>query len=515
VPPSPFIAPALADRRAGVLLHPGSLPGRHGLGDLGPEARRFADWLVAAGAAFWQVLPLCPAGGPRLDVPYASWAALAGNPDLLSLDDLHADGLVRRDELDGPAYADGWAELENVLAWKRPLLEHAAARLLDDPRHPLRAPLEAFRAAADWAEDAALYAAVKRRHSDSPWWTWPEPLRRRDPAALADARRALAAELGRAVALQFLFERQWAALRAHLAARGVRVLGDVPIYVLHDSADVWAHPEAFRLDARGALLAMTGCPPDEFTTDGQMWGGPLYDWERMAADDYAWWRRRLARALEHADVVRLDHFRALAAYWEIPAGARTAREGKWSEGPGLRFFEAVRRHMGPLPLCAEDLGGIDAPVIALRETLGIPGMRILHYAFGGAADNPHLPHNHPEACIAYPANHDNDTTVGWWQKLDGHARAHVQRYLGRHGDDIAWDLIRAALASPARTAVVQAQDVLALGTDARMNDPASYARHFSTWRNWRWRLRPGELTPFHAERFRELAELYGRVPPGR
>jgi 4-alpha-glucanotransferase len=500
----------LGARQTGVLLHVTSLPGRHGLGDVGPEARRFVDWLASAGVRLWQVLPLCPAGGPHQDIPYASWSALAGNPLLLSLDDLHADGLVEAGELEGGGLAEGWVEPGRALPWKRERLQRAADRLLDDPRHPLAGALATFRVRAPWATDTALFAALKAHHGGAPWWQWPAAIRGREHTAVREARHALSRAIDREVALQFLFERQWAALRAFCHGRGVRILGDIPIYVLHDSADVWAHPEAFRIGKDGALLAMSGCPPDEFTADGQLWGGPLYDWEHMAVDDFPWWRARIARALEHADVVRIDHFRALAEHWEIPAGARSAAEGRWAAGPGLRFFHALRRHLGPLPLCVEDLGAIDDKVIALREATGFPGMRILHYAFGGGADNPHLPHNHPANCIAYPGNHDNDTTVGWWRTLSPGARSHAQHYLGRHGDDIAWDLNRAALASAAHTAVIQMQDLLALDGGSRMNAPASYAQPPGTWRNWRWRLRPGEASPFVAERFRSLNVLYGR-----
>ena len=334
----------------------------------------------------------------------------------------------------------------------------------------------------------------------------------RDLSALADARARHTRAVDRGVALQFLFERQWAALRAHARARGVLILGDLAIYVLHDSVDVWAHRQGFRLDPGGALLAMNGAPPDEFSAEGQLWHGPLYDWGAMARDNFAWWRARLARALTHADVVRVDHFRALSAAWEIPVDARSACEGHWRRGPGLAFFEALQRHLGPLPLCVEDLGAIDEDVVALREATGFPGVRVLHYAFGAGADNPHLPHNHPLNAIACPANHDNDTCVGWWRALPQAAREHAQRYLGRNGDDIAWDLVRASLASVARTAVVQMQDVLALDGSARMNEPASYARPVETWRNWRWRMLPGAAEGATA-RLRELNRLYGRRPP--
>ncbi len=504
--------PVLDSRQAGILLHPTSLPGPHGIGDLGPEARRFVEWLVQAGARFWQMLPLNPPVLPGGDIPYSSWSTLAGNPALLSLDDLRDDGLLEPGELSGPGFDDARVDFPRVLRWKTELLRLAADRLLDGRAPALAAPLEAFRTQADWARDTALFAALQAHHGNAAWFTWPAPLRDRRPEAIAAARREHAREVDRTVAQQFLFERQLAALRSFARERGVRLLGDIPIYVHPDSADVWACPRVYdlSLDPAGRLRLQNGTPPDEFTRDGQVWGGPLYDWEWMAGDDYAWWRRRLARALDHADLVRLDHFRALSAAWAIPAG-KPARSGHWVKGPGLRFFEVVEKHMGRLALCAEDLGAIDDEVVALRDQAGLPGMRILHYAFGGGAGNPHLPHNHPESCIAYPGNHDNDTSVGWWRKLAPQVREHVQHYLGRHGDDIAWDLNRAALASRARLAVIQMQDVLSLGSEARMNDPESYLRPRSQRHNWQWRLLPGAADAFSAERLRLLATLYGRA----
>lgn len=509
----------LSRRQAGILLHPSSLPGPHGIGDLGPEARRFAGWLERAGVRFWQMLPLAPPAAlpseaPLEDCPYVSWSALAGNPYLISLEDLREDGLLEAAEVEGPGFGDGPVDFARVLPWKRDRLRLAADRLVTEPgRAPaLRAALEAFREEAAWARDAALFAAVRARHGGAPWWTWPAPLRHREPAALRAFQAREQREIDGHLALQLLFERQLAALRRHARSHGVRLLGDVPIYVAPDSADAWAGPRVFDLTRTpaGELALQNGTPPDEFTREGARWGGPLYDWESMAQDDYAWWRARLARALAHADLVRLDHFRALSAAWAIPAG-RPPAAGHWVKGPGLRFFEVVERHMGRLPLCAEDLGAIDADVVALREAAGLPGMRILHYAFGGDARNPHLPHNHPEDCIAYPGNHDNDTTAGWWRRLAPHAREHAQHYLGRHGDDIAWDLNRACLASAARLAVIQMQDVLALGSEARMNDPESYARPRAEWPNWRWRLLPGAADERSADRLRFLAALYGRV----
>jgi 4-alpha-glucanotransferase len=504
-------AASLGQRQAGILLHPSSLPGPHGIGDLGPEARRFANWLARAGVRIWQVLPLGPPGGPLSHVPYLSWSALAGNPQLISLHDLHEAGLLERGELDGPAFPPERIDFTPVFAFKAERVRRAADRLLGSTGHPLRGALEEFRGRARWAEDTALFAALKTQHGGARWWTWPEPIRRREPAAVRAAQGALVAEIERRLVEQFLFEHQWQALRRHCRERGIHILGDVPIYLTHDSCDVWMHQDHFNLRPDGTARVVGGAPPDVFSPVGQRWGCPTYGWERMAGDGYAWWRARLSRALEHADFARLDHFRAFSAFWEIPAESKTAASGRWVAGPGMRFFETVRQHLGELPLCAEDLGTIDADVEALLAATGFPGMRILHYAFGGDRRNIHLPHNHVENCIVYPGNHDNDTTLGWWNALPPHERSNIQHYLGRHGDDIAWDVNRAALASVANVAVIQLQDVLAMGSEARMNDSTSYGRPLDQQRNWCWRFLPGALNESHASRLHHLCGIYGRA----
>jgi 4-alpha-glucanotransferase len=478
------------------------------MGDLGLEARRFADWLERAGIGIWQILPLNPTGGTNACNPYVSWSPLAGNPLLLSLHDLREDGLL--DEIEGPRFLDQRIDYPRVFAFKAERVRRAAERLVGTPGHPLHLEWQGFRERAFWARDTGLFAALKARQGGARWWQWPESIRRCDPAALQSARTALAREIDLLVAEQFLFERQWQALRAYCRERGIRILGDVPIYLAHDSLDVWMHQDHFRLKPEGTPIAVGGAPPDVFSPIGQRWGCPVYDWAFMAGDDYAWWRARLARALEHAHLIRLDHFRAFSAYWEIPAESPTAAGGHWVPGPGMRFFDTVRNHLGDLPFCAEDLGTTDDDLKALLRATGFPGMVILQYAFGSDAKNPHLPHNHVENCIVYPGNHDNDTTLGWWNSISVHERSQVQRYLGRHGDDIAWDLIRAALSSVASVAVIQLQDVLALGSDARMNSPTSYGLPPDQQRNWGWRLPPGALGEFHAVRLRHLCELYGR-----
>ena len=493
----------------GVLLHPSSLPGPFGIGDIGPQARRFVDWLADAGARVWQVLPLCPPGGPKDDIPYASWAALAGNPQLISLEDLVDDGLLTSKEAEAAAtFDEGWAHPRAAARAKAPALDQAVLRLRS---HPLADAFQTFRSEQAWALDAARFQARKHQADGAPWWRWPSELSSTDETDLLRFDASVEGEIDRWIARLFLFERQWTRLRNHARQRGISILGDIPIYVMHDSADVWRHREGWRLDETGQPVVVSGAPPDVFSNDGQLWGGPVYDWAHMAKDDFMWWRRRLERALCHVDAIRLDHFRAFSAYWEIPVGATSARAGRWVPGPGEHFFATIERHMGRLPMCAEDLGAIDDAVRDLLEAIDAPGMKILHYAFGDGFDNPYLPHNIPERSVAYPGNHDNDTTVGWWRDLPAHQRTHAQHYLGRHGDDIAWDLIRAALSCPARLAIIQMQDLLSLDTGARFNDPTSYERPQAEWRNWRWRLRPDEASPDIAGRFRFLGELYGRL----
>jgi 4-alpha-glucanotransferase len=499
-------SPLKVRREAGILLHPTSLPGPHGIGDIGATARRFVDWLASAGCSLWQVLPLGPTGN---NCPYVCWSALAGNPLLVDLVSLHEAGLLDETDLEPPTFPVGnLVNYDSVRAFKQPRLERAARHMLADPTHPLAAEYRAFRDREPWALDAALFAVLKRRRDGRAYWEWEPPLRDRDPAALAEVRRALAAEIEEVAVTLFFFERQWAALRAYCHARGVRIVGDIPIYVDRDSCDVWTHPDLFFLDEQGVPSEVSGVPPDYFSELGQLWGNPLYRWEKMAEDDYLWWRGRLGRVLAQADIVRIDHFRALAEYWAVPFGAPDARGGRWVKGPGLGFFHAIERHAGELPLIAEDLGMIDDKVVALREASGLPGMRVLQFAFGGGADNTHLPHNHTIDSVVYPGTHDNDTTLGWWRAAQPQLRAHVQRYLRTTGEDISWDLMQAAYASVGQMAIVPMQDVLSLGAEARMNNPAVVHG------NWRWKLTGNPFRADTAARLRELAVLYGRLHQG-
>lgn len=489
-------------RDAGILLHPTSLPGHHGMGDIGAIARVFLDWLHEAGLGAWQVLPLNPTGN---NCPYVCWSAFAGNPLLVDLQGLAADGLLEKADVAHGIPHGHLIDYAAVHAFKEPRLEKAAAKLLANPKHPLYAEVQSFRETeSEWLEDAALFWVIKQKSGRKAWWDWEEKLRDRDPAALETFRRQHARDIDIQAAVLFFFDHQWGKLRAYAKNRNIRIIGDLPIYVDRDSVDVWAHRKLFRLNELGIPLGVSGVPPDYFSKLGQLWGNPLYDWEQMAKDDFGWWWSRIRRVLAHTDVVRIDHFRGFAAYWEIPFGAPDARSGKWVDGPGIAFFDALKRHGGDLPLIAEDLGIIDDAVVALRKGAGLPGMRVLQFGFGGDAQNTHLPHNHEPDNIVYPGTHDNDTTVGFFQAADPHVRVHVQRYLRVNGHDIAWDFIHAAFASVAQTAMIPIQDVLSLGSETRMNNPAT------TKGNWRFILQGDVFRPEFAARLRDFADLYGR-----
>lgn len=496
-------------RMAGMLLHPTSLPGPHGMGDIGRAARRFVDWLASSGLSIWQVLPLNPTSN---NSPYMCWSAFAGNPLLVDLAGLAEIGLLDPGDLDNPPPAGIHVDFDAVIAFKTPRIERAAERLLAWPEHPLTRPFARFCETETWARDAAVFWTLKQAHGMKPFWEWPIALRDRDPAALAEAERAHAEAIQRMLATLFLFEHQWAELHAYAKARGVQIMGDLPIYVDRDSAEVWTNQALFDLAAGAVPSEVSGVPPDYFSEKGQLWGNPLYDWDAMAKDDYGWWRARLRRVLTHTDICRIDHFRAFAAYWAVPFGAPDARRGRWRKGPGVAFFEAIRRHEGELALVAEDLGIIDDEVTAVRKAARLPGMRVLQFAFGGDAENTHLPHNHEPDCVVYPATHDNDTMNGWWRAAPAATRIHAGLYVGILVDranrgDVAWDFVRAAMASVGRIAIVSAQDVLGLGSEARMNDPATSRD------NWRFRLPRDPFTADLAKRVREICALYGRTAP--
>jgi 4-alpha-glucanotransferase len=489
-------------RAAGVLLHPTSLPGPYGIGDLGDELIAFLDWAASAGMRLWQVLPLNPPGFGNS--PYGCHSSFAGNPLLISPQRLLQHGLLPSHAVDEmPAFPAGEVAWDRVRDWKTRLLRTAWQHF--EAHGALRDELQQFtRDNREWLEDWALYAALKERNNDAAWWQWDGALVQRNAKALAAARRELAADIAYHQFVQWAFARQWASVRDAAHARGIRIMGDVPIYVAGDSADVWQHPELFQLDANGEPTVVAGVPPDYFSASGQRWGNPLYRWDVLRERGYDWWITRIGTNLRYADLIRLDHFRGFAAYWEIPAHEPTAIHGRWMPGPGRALFDAIRDALGDLPLVAEDLGFITPEVHELRQAIGVPGMKILQFGFA-TVDSPHLPHRYEPHTVVYTGTHDNDTARGWYEHAPAAERELALSYLGPECDDIAWSLIRAAYTSVAETAIVPVQDILSLGSEARMNRPGD-AQH-----NWSWRVEAGALTRTHADRLRRLGVITGRV----
>lgn len=494
------------ERMAGVLLHPTSLPGSYGIGDLGDEAIVFLDWAQSAGIRLWQVLPLNPPGFGAS--PYGCLSSFAGNGLLISPQRLLQDGLLEfRDVAEMPRFADDHVEFARVAEYKLHLLRVSWRRFQEGASDELRQAFEAFVSDPEqqaWLPSYALFRAIKDHEGGKPWWEWPADLAAASPEALERARATHAGEIRFREYVQFLFFRQWHQLREAAHARGIRVMGDIPIYVAHDSADVWGHRELFLLDESGHPTAVAGVPPDYFSITGQRWGNPLYRWDVMREEGFRWWVDRLRTNLRMADIVRLDHFRGFAAYWEVPASEETAVHGRWMPGPGLALFETLRRELGELPLVAEDLGFITDDVHELRRAIGLPGMKIVQFGFG-QDDSPHLPHRFDCETVAYTGTHDNDTARGWFVSAPEVEQKRAMTYLGSKGEhDVAWEMIRATYTSVADFAIVPAQDILSLGSDARMNTPG--AAHD----NWAWRMKSAELTHDLAERLRELGVITGR-----
>lgn len=502
----------LFSRESGILLHPTSLPGKYGIGDLGAETIAWLDHLVAAGQKLWQVLPLGPTGYG--DSPYQGLSSFAGNPMLISLDLLVENELLDAEALEIiPRLPDGGVYFEKVIQPKQALLQKAAQRFLYEvPVKRLRDYVAFCEKESWWLDDFALYVAIKERQKLRPWADWPEEYRRRDPEAMSHARERLFDAIEEQKALQFFFFQQWTAVRKAANERGIRIVGDMPIFVAHDSADVWASPELFQLDDQGQPTVIAGVPPDYFSKTGQRWGNPLYRWDLMAEDGYAWWKKRVSKTLELVDIVRVDHFRGFAAYWEIPADEPTAINGKWVDGPGKPFFEEIVKAFGEtLPILAEDLGNITEDVIALRDDFNMPGMRILQFAFGtDPMKHTFLPDAYIENCIAYSGTHDNDTVCGWFHD-DGSSSSRTPEEceaerkvcletLGGDGKEIAWDFIETLLNSNAGAVVFPMQDVLSLGSSARMNTPGNPSG------NWRWRMTQTDFTPEIIERMAKLTD---------
>ncbi len=494
------------ERRSGILLHPTSLPARGGIGDFGPAAYEFLDFLAAARQGLWQVLPLGPLGAG--DSPYSATSAFAGNPLFISLERLAERGWIEAGRLASLPPPGARVDYAQVRQLKGPLLLEAAGNFLAGRDGGQRPRFEQFcRDHAAWLDDAALFGALRLRYGLASWNRWPGELARREPAALERARRELAAEIDRARVLQFAFFEQWRALHRACAQRGIRIIGDLAIFVNYDSADVWTHPDLFKLDAALQPEVVAGVPPDAFSATGQRWGNPVYRWDVLKTRGYDWWVERMRWVCQACDIIRLDHFRGFEKYWEIPAAEPTAVHGRWVEGPGDDLFQLLGHVLGELPFIAEDLGFITPEVHALRRRLNIPGMRVMQFGFGNPGAHIYLPHKFEPNTVVYTGTHDNDTLAGWWRSgaTDDERRA-VRAYLGEPADGIHWAFIRAAAASVAELCVVPLQDVLGLDGSARMNVPSRSEG------NWGWRLTPGALTPGLAQKLADLATTTDRVP---
>ncbi|KAJ0236492.1 4-alpha-glucanotransferase DPE1 [Hirschfeldia incana] len=495
-------------RRAGVLLHPTSFRSPHGIGDLGEESFRFIDWLHSTGCSLWQVLPLVPPdeGGS----PYAGQDANCGNTLLISLDELVKDGLLMKDELPLPIDADS-VNYQSASKLKSPLITKAAKRLIGD-NGELKRKLQDFRtdpSISCWLEDAAYFAAIDSTLNSYSWFEWPEPLKNRHLSAMEAIYQSQKEFIDLFIAKQFLFQRQWQKVREYARSKGVSIMGDMPIYVGYHSADVWANKKHFLLNRKGFPLLVSGVPPDLFSETGQLWGSPLYDWKAMESEQFSWWVHRIRRAQDLYDECRIDHFRGFAGFWAVPSEAKVATVGRWKVGPGKSLFDAISSGVGKIKIIAEDLGVITKDVVELRKSIGAPGMAVLQFAFGGGADNPHLPHNHEVNQVVYSGTHDNDTIRGWWDTLDQEEKSKAMKYLSiGEEDDISWSLIKAAFSSVAQTAIVPMQDILGLGSSARMNTPATEVG------NWGWRI-PSSTSFDHlqteSDKFRGLLSLYGRL----
>ena len=503
-------------RSSGIVLHPTSLPGPYGIGDLGPEARRFADFLAASGQTIWQVLPLGPTGYG--DSPYQCFSAIAGNPLLISLDLLAEESWYDvREIAQPPSFPTKEVDFAAVIPWKMAALETVARAFRLRSTTAQRDQFKAFcRDQAAWLDDFALFMAIKLRDQTKIWTSWEADIRSRNSAAMAYWRQESRDAIETQMFLQYAFFSQWNALLRYCHERGIRIMGDLPIYVAHDSADVWSNPHYFQLDPAGNPIVVSGVPPDYFSATGQLWGNPIYAWDVVEADGFRWWMERFRAVLDMVDMVRLDHFRGFEAYWEVPMPASTAVSGRWVKGPGSRLFAVARTVLGELPLVAENLGVITPEVEAIRCAFGFPGMSILQFAFGKDPQAPSFqPHNYPRELVAYTGTHDCDTTAGWWSSEGAgnstrtsedirEEREFMCRYLNTDGSEINWVFIRTLLASVADTVLIPLQDVLGLGSEARMNRPATLGG------NWRWRFPGGALSNQLANRLRDLTDLYDR-----
>ena len=505
------------NRSSGILLHITSLPNRYGIGDLGPTAYEFVNFLVHTHQQYWQVLPLVPVGYGYS--PYASPSTFAGNPLFISPDLLLEKGYLRNEDLaELPEFPENRVDFEQVLPFKFKLLERAFDLFEHHAPHDEKQQFDAFcKANQDWLEDYALFAVLKFVHEGKEWTQWEPALKCRDQQAMKEAAEKHARGILMQKFWQFLFDNQWRSLKGYCEEHGIKIIGDLPIYVAHDSADVWANSELFQLDAGGMQTVVAGVPPDYFSETGQRWGNPIYRWDLMQDNQFSWWIRRFASILKQVDIIRLDHFRGFEAYWEVPATEETAVKGKWVKGPNAALFDTLEQKMGTLPIIAENLGVITPEVVALMETFHFPGMAVLQFAFDGNTDSEFLPHNYPANIIAYTGTHDNDTVNGWWfNDTSTQDAASIERsrqfakeymLIQDEAAGVHWTMIRTLMASVANLVVTPLQDILGLGSEGRMNTPGTVGNP-----NWAWRFSSSMLTEQAVERFKKLTALFGRAP---
>ena len=491
-------------RLAGILVHPTSLPGKFGIGDLGPEAYHFVDFLEEAGQHLWQTLPLGPTG--QFNCPYQCYSSFAGQPLLISPEMLVKDGLLAESDIDNPPhFEEEKVDYDAVKKYKKTLFATAFENFRDLPADSeLIRDFNHFRKENDWLDDYAMFMAIRKEKEESYWLTWEKKYRKPTKSQKTVIRRELIDQITYEEFLQWTFFRQWAALKEYANDHGVLLIGDIPIFVAADSADVWAQPQMFQLDKDGFPTVVAGVPPDYFSATGQLWGNPLYNWKHHKKTDFAWWLKRIEVQLKLSDIIRIDHFRGLESYWEVPADAETALEGKWADGPKDDFFHAVTKRFGEdLPIIAEDLGIITDEVRALRDRFGLPGMKILQFAFEDD-DSSYLPYNQPYNCVCYTGTHDNDTSAGWYEKAPEYARDKVRRYMNTDASQVSWDFIRTCHGAPARFAIVPIQDLFCQGSECRMNIPGVADG------NWSYRFRKELLTGDIARRLYDITKLYGR-----
>ncbi|MGH1365686.1 MAG: 4-alpha-glucanotransferase [Calditrichia bacterium] len=494
-------------RSSGLLLHPTSLPGPHGIGDFGEMAYRWIDFLTQSRQTIWQILPLGPTGYG--DSPYQTTSVFAGNPLLIDLSQLSADGYLPPIEtIESPEFSAGHVDFGAVIPWKKDLLLQSYGHFSAVASTEARNEFDEFCRRYDdaWLEDYAMFMAIKGNFGEQAWPSWPKEYRQRNSKALAAIRLELIGKINAYKFQQYIFFKQWLKLKSYANERGVQIMGDIPIYVTHDSADVWSNQDLFLLDDDGNPTVVAGVPPDYFSPDGQLWGNPLYDWDLMKKNGYRWWKERIRINLECVDLVRLDHFRGFESYYTVAFGAETARVGTWEKGPANAFFDSLLKEFGELPIIAEDLGLITPEVNKLRDDYKMPGMKILQFAFGGGQEDAFLPHTYESSnCVIYTGSHDNDTVLGWYHTANDHERRYCVDYLGTDEHNLVWGMIRTALASIAVLAILPVQDVLSLDSSARMNTPGMPSG------NWSWRLLADQLNEQHAVSLARLTEVYGRA----